>query len=147
MKKKIYILILIISFITLSAAYANMNISTDNIKNASLNASSEGPIKLTDLTKEIKTHPYYENYNTETLKWMESLGYQYVFKSSNYFVIMDYEDSQKIPSVYATDVSITNFFDCKVLDNRTLVKGNKSMDVLLVEDINFRGNDTFYFQV
>ena len=81
-----------------------------------LNVSSEGPMELSKVIGEIRTHEYYEGYDNETVEWMESLGNRYVWFSSDAIVIMDKWDSDKIPSQYVCDASFYELFSCNVVE-------------------------------
>ena len=107
---------------------------------------SEGPVELDKLIKEIKTKPYFEGYNSDTLSWMESLNQKNVFLSNDSYVIMDNYDANKVNSVYVTDAYIEEYLDCVVIENRSL-GGNNSYDILLVKDVTNLGNYTYYYDV
>lgn len=119
--------------------------SNDAVKTI-LNVSSEGPLKLSVVTDDIKTSEFYKGYDNETLAWMESLGDKYVFRSSNEIVIMNREDADKIPSLYVCDADYTEIFSCDVLENHSL-GGNNSKDVLLIENVEYIGEDVHYWDV
>ena len=112
-----------------------------------LNVSSEGPLKLKQITEDIKTKAFYEGYDNNTLRWMESLGDKDVFVSTDEYVIMDKWDLKKIPTVFATDVRIDEFFECDIVENHSLGDGENLRDVLLVKNVSYIGNNTFYYEV
>lgn len=149
MNKKILIaiLIVVVAFLGFISVYAVDN-SSDDVNRTTLNVSSEGPIKLSKLVNEIRTHEYYKGYDNETLAWMESLGEKYVWVSNDGFVIMDNVwDSNKIPSAYVCDAYFREIFSCRVLENHTLVKGNHSKDVVLVNNVEFIKQENYYYEV
>lgn len=117
------------------------------ISNATLNVSSEGPIALSEIIHDIKEADYYEGYDNDTVKWMESLGNKYVFSSEDAFVIMDKGDADKIPSIYACDVSFHEIFSCEVLENHTLGNVEYPKDVLYVQNVEYLREEAVYFDV
>ena len=119
-------------------------LDSDNVE---LNVSSQGPYNLSHLIEEVETASYYEGYDNETLKWMKSLGEKSVFFSRDNIVIMDSHGASKIHSEYATDVEITEFFECTVLENHSLGNVKYSKDVLLVENVNYLYQNISYFDV
>ena len=124
------------------------NDSSNDVNRTTLNVSSEGPIKLSVLTDEIKTHEYYKGYDNETLQWMESLGNKYVWFSSDEIVIMDsIFDSNKIPSAYVCDASFSEIFSCNVLERHPLGDVKYPRDVLLVNNVEYIGEEVHYFDV
>ena len=142
----IIIVILIFVGIVLSYFIYESPISGTDDK-TTLNVSSEGPYELYMIIQDIKTGPYYEGYDNDTLKWMESLGSKKVFFSSDEIVIMNSGDAMKIPSEFATDVSINEIFECNVIENRTLGDVNYPKDVLLVNDVDYITEEIHYFDV
>ena len=152
MGKKTIILIMavLVAILALVAVYY-VSESPDDISGnmTELTVYSEGPIPLSDIVKDIETAEYYnghdndttaEYYNghdNDTLNWMKSLGNKSVFSGNGTFVIMSQEDARKIPSVYATDVIITETFECKVLETHSLGNVKYPKDVLLVENVNY----------
>ncbi|MBQ6098315.1 MAG: hypothetical protein IJL02_00445 [Methanobrevibacter sp.] len=113
----------------------------------SLNVSSEGPLELRDIIRDVKTAKYYEGYDNDTVKWMESLGDKKVFTSSDYFVVMDSGDAMKIPSQYVTDAYIVEFIDCNVVEKHSLGDVKYPRDVLLVNNVEYQGEEIHYFDV
>lgn len=109
-----------------------------------LNVSSEGPYELSVIIEDIKTHEYYKGYDNETVEWMESLGDRYIWFSVDKMVIMDKHDSDKIPSVFATDVAINEIFSCNIVEQHSLID---SKDVLLVKDVTYLNESVEYFDV
>ena len=112
-----------------------------------LNVSSEGPLKLQDVVRDIRTHDYYRGYDNETVRWMESLGNRYVWFSSDEIVIMDKWDSDKIPSQYVCDAYFQEIFSCNVLEKHPLGNVEYPREVLLVKDVEYIGEETHYYDV
>ena len=126
---------------------ANDDYSND-VNRTTLNVSSEGPLKVSVFTNKIKTEEYYKGYDNETLHWMESLGNKYAWFSNDKIVIMDsIFDSKKIPSAYVCDASYTEIFSCNVLENRSLGNVESPKDVLLVNHVEFIGENVTYWDV
>ncbi len=150
MNKKLLIPIVVVILIFVGIVFAyfiyEAPISGTDDK-TTLNVSSEGPYELYQVIQDIKTKPYYEGYDNETLKWLESLGSRKVFFSSDEIVIMNSGDAMKIPSVFATDVSINEIFECNVIENRTLGDVKYPKDVLLVNDVDYITEELHYFDV
>ena len=119
----------------------NPKIMTDSSDKVELNVSSEGPDNLSRVIRDVETASYYEGHDNETLKWMKSLGDKSVFYSSDYIVIMDSHDAGKLRSEYVTDVVITEFFSCNVLENHSLGDVKYPKDVLLVRDVEYLGEN------
>ena len=157
MKRNHIILMIILILVFLGIFLAVLNVYhpaeinngslNDSLKNETLNVSSEGPVELSELIHEIKTEDYFKGYDNETVKWMESLGNKYVFFSQNQYVIMDKMDADKIPSVYACDVSFYEIFSCEVLENHTLGNVKYPHDILYVKNVNYIREEAFYFDV
>lgn len=151
MNKKILIipLAVILLFLAVFVGYSmdNPSMINNSSDNVELNVSSQGPYNLSNLIEEVETASYYEGYDNETLKWMKSLGEKSVFFSRDYIVIMDSHGASKIHSEYATDVEITEFFECTVLENHSLGNVKYSKDVLLVENVNYLYQNISYFDV
>ena len=111
------------------------------------NVSSEGPIPLKELIEEIKTEDYYHGYDNDTVKWMESLGNKYAFLSSDGFVIMKMADADKIPSVFACDVSFYEIFSAKVIEKHSLGSGDIHRNVYYVKDVKYIKEEAHYYDV
>ncbi len=141
------IAIAIVAILGIFLVYASED-SSVNVNNVTLNVSSEGPVNLSVLTDEIRTHEYYKGYDNETLQWMESLGNKQVWLSNGEIVIMDdVSDSNKIPSAYVCDASFYEIFSCNVLENRSLGNVEHPKDVLLVNNVEYIGEYVYYWQV
>ena len=85
--------------------------------------------------------------NNVAVKWMESLGDKYVFLSEDYYVIMDKDDADKIPSVFACDVNFYEIFSCEVLESHSFGNIEYPRDVLYVKNVNYIREEAFYFDV
>ena len=72
---------------------------------------------------------------------MESLGNKQVFISDDAFVVMNSGDARKIPSQYVCDVYIEEFIECNVLENHSIGDVKYPKDVLLVEDVDYLGQE------
>ena len=141
----IVIVVVAISGILLVSANSN---SSNDVNSTTLNVSSEGPKELSVLTNEIRTREYYKGYDNETLQWMESLGEKNVWFSSDEIVIMDsVSDSDKIPSAYVCDASFNEIFSCNVLENHSLGNVKYHKDVLLVDNVEYIGEEVHYWEV
>ena len=147
MNKKIIVLLIVVAIAILGLLlYLDSDYSSSGEK-TTLNVSSEGPIGLKALIKDIKTNDFYTGYDNETVKWMESLGNKYVFVSGDYYVIMNKLDADKIPSIFATDVDFTEIFECNVLEMHSLGSGDNFRDVLLVDHVKYKGENAHYYDV
>lgn len=147
MDKKIIVLLVIAAIAILGLLVSIENDSLDDGNKTTLNVSSEGPIELETIIEDIKTKEYYQGYDNETVKWMESLGNKYVFVSEDKIVIMNKRDAEKIPSIYACDVILTEIFDCNVVEEHSLGSGDNFKDVLLVKNVEYIREEAFYFDV
>lgn len=141
-KTTVMLLIVLVAFLGISLTFAGENPSDNE---TTLNVSSEGSCELSKLVNDIRTKDYYAGYDNETLSWMESLGSKYVWFSDDEIVIMDWWDSNKIPSVSVCDGYAQEIFSCTILENRSLGNMNNSKDVLLVKNVEYikeeiRGN-------
>lgn len=148
MSEKVFIgvIIVLIAILGIFLLYVSDSPSSDdNLR--TLNVSSEGPLKLSQLIEDIKTKGYYEGCDNETVEWMESLGEKYVWSSPDEFVIMNKWDSDKIPSQYACDAYFKEIFSCNVLEKHSLGAGNNLKDVLLVNNVEYIGEEVSYYDV
>ena len=138
-KSIIAVVILLLAVLSLVLVYSFEE--TDDSTKTSITVYSEGPIPLTEIINDIKTADYYEGYDNETLEWMESLGNKQVFVSDDAFVVMNSWDARKIPSQYVCDVYIEEFIECNVLENHSIGDVKYPKDVLLVEDVDYLGQE------
>lgn len=145
----ILILVFLGVFLAFLSAYYPSGIGTANVavEDATLNVSSEGPMELSEIIQDIKTGDYYKGYDNETVKWMESLGNKYVFSSEDAFVVMDKWDADKIPSIYACDVSLYEIFSCDILESRSLGNVKYPRDVLYVRNVKYLREEAVYYDV
>ncbi len=142
-KKGIGLIIIVLVIILALVAFYSVSDSPVNVSNnlTELNVSSEGPFPLPDLIDDIENTSYYVGYDSGTLTWMKSLGNMSVFSGNGMFVIMSQDDAEKIPSVYATDVFIYEIFECNVLETHSLGNIKYPMDILLVDNVNYLGEE------
>ena len=145
-KTVIAILIVLIAALVLVAGYYVTDSPNDENRET-LSVSTEGPIPLSDIIKDVETGPYYEGYDNETLKWMKSLGDKSVFSGNGTFVVMSHYDASKLRSEYVTDAYITEEFRCTVLETHSLGNVTYPKDVLLVEDVEYLRENITYFDV
>ena len=147
MKNKgiIALVILLLAILALVFAYSFGEID-DSANKTSITVSSEGPIALSDVIDDIKTSSYYDGYDNETVAWMESLGDKQVFAAEDAFVVMDSWDARKIPSQYVCDAYIDEFIDCNVLENHSIGDVEYPRDVLLVNNVEYLGQEIHYLQ-
>ena len=143
-KSIIAVVILLLAVLSLVLVYSFEE--TDDSTKTSITVYSEGPIPLTEIINDIKTADYYEGYDNETLAWMESLGNKQVFVSDDAFVVMNSWDARKIPSQYVCDVYIEEFIECNVLENHSIGNVKYPKDVLLVEDVDYLGQEVHDLQ-
>ena len=145
-KSLIAIVIVRVAILGIVLLYAGVDSQSDGDVRT-LNVSSEGPMELSKVIDEIKTHEYYDGYDNETVHWMESLGNKYVWYSSEAIVIMDKWDSDKIPSQYVSDASFYELFSCNVVEKHPLGDMEYPRDVLLVKNVEYIGEDVVYYDV
>ena len=151
MKDKVTLAVIVLLAVVLGIVLVfSSNPSVNDVtvaNNTTFNVSSGGPIPLSALIGKIKTEEWYKGYDNETVKWMESLGDKYVWVSNDYYVIMDKEDSDKIPSIYATDVDFWEIFSADVLENHSLGNIENPRDIILVKNVKYIGEDAYYYDV
>lgn len=142
MKNKAIIAIVILLAAILALVFVHSISEVDNSGNKTeLTVSSEGPIELSAIVKDIKTGSYYKGYDNETVKWMESLGNKKVFVSNDSFVVMSSIDASKLRSEYICDAYIEEFIECTVLENHSIGDVKYPRDVLLVKDVKYLGEE------
>ena len=144
MKKKILtaILILILIVCGLYAYYLIDEQPSDSILSSdrvTLTVASEGPFDVGRFCDEVRTHPYYEGHNNETVEWLENYKNCQILSSSDAFVVIDKAEIGKIPILNANDVFVNETFECNIVENRSL--GNGFKDVLVVKNIEYK-NET-----
>lgn len=134
------VIIVLVAILALVSIYSVVEFSDGGTSDLTeLVVYSEGPIPLSDIIDDIENESYYKGYDNDTLNWMKSLGDKAVFSGNGTLVIMSSSDANKIPSVYATDVIITENFECNVLETHSLGDIKYPKDVLLVEHVNYLG--------
>lgn len=143
-KSMISMAILILAVFSMVSVYSADN-TTSSDNTTDLDLSTEGPINLSKIINEIKTSPYYEGYDNQTLAWMESLGDKKVFMGDGMIVVMNDTEAGKLNSEYLCDAYLTQFMNCHVLENHSL--GSKHpKDVLYVENVKYMGEEIHYLQ-
>jgi hypothetical protein len=148
MSNKVVVVIVLVLIAVLGAFLLYTGDSPSNMDNrTTLNVSSEGPLELPALVSEIRTHEYFSGYDNETVRWMESLGDKYVWSSADEYVIMDKWDSDKIPSAYVCDAYFNEIFSCNVLERHSLGQSDNLGDVVLVNDVEYIGEEIHYYDV
>ena len=145
-KSVIAIIVVLVAVLGIALLHAGDDSSNDGNR-TTLNVSSEGPIELSKVINEIRTHEYYRGYDNETVQWMESLGNKYVWFSLDEIVIMDKWDSDKIPSQYVCDASFNEIFSCNIVEKHSLGDIKYPRDVLFVKNVEYIGEETVYFDV
>ena len=144
MKNKILIAILILILIVcglyvfylMDEEPSQSILSSDRV---TLTVASEGPFDVDRFCKEVRTHPYYEGYDDETVSWLENYTNCQILTSSDAFVVIDKAEIRKIPILNANDVFVNETFECNIVENRSLGSGFK--DVLVVKNIDYK-NET-----
>lgn len=113
----------------------NPNVITHSGETKTFNVSS-GFFELSEYVNYIKTKPYYEGCDEETVKWMKSLENKRVFCGSDSIVIMDISDAEKIPPCQdVTDAYMYTHFTGEVVENHSL--GNNYSTVYYVKNVKF----------
>lgn len=147
MKNKGIVAVIILFIAILSLVFVYSITETDNSGNKTeLTVSSEGPIELSAIIKDIKTGSYYKGYDNETVKWVESLGNKKVFVGNGTFVVMSPMDASKLRSEYITDAYIEEFIECDVLENHSIGDVKYPRDVILVKDVKYLGEEIHNLQ-
>ena len=146
MKKSYFLIgIVVILIAVLGCVYLSYLISETPCE-TTIEVCVDSPIPLNVFVNEIKTHPYFEGYDNDTLTWLESLNQNYVvFSSNDSYYIMSQSDADRLPIEYATDVSITDICSCNIVDQKAL--GNNLRNVVLVENVQFKEQRIEYFDV
>lgn len=146
MKKSYFLIgIVVILIAVLGCVYLSYLIS-ETPSETTIEVYVDNPITLDAFVNEIKTHPYFEGHDNDTLTWLESLNQNYVvFSSNDSYYIMSQSDADRLPIEYATDVSITDICNCNIVDQK--VMGNNLRNVVLVENVQFKEQRIEYFDV
>ena len=140
-KWTIPIVIVLVALFVLIVAYidANQDVISHSGENKTFNVSS-GSSELSKAIENIKTLPYYEGYNQETVKWMESLGNKRIFFGNDSVVIMDSSDAEKIPPEPGiTDVYVYEHFTAEVVENHDFC--DKYPNAYYVENVSYIGQE------
>lgn len=143
------IIIIVLAFLAVAIGYSFDNPSSfgDDNDRATFNVSSEGPIEISKIIHNIKTNEYYDGYDNETLRWMESLGDKYVFSSSDMYVVMDKADADKIPSAYVCDAYFNEIFSAEVVESHSLGNIKYPKEVYLIKNVEYIGEEVHYMDV
>lgn len=129
------IIIVLTALFVLIVAYIDNENAIETENTMTFNVSS-GYSKLSEVIENIKTKPYYERYDAETVKWMESLENKLVFYGNDNMVIMNSADAEKIPNEYdVTDVYIYYHFCAEVVEKHSL--GSNNSTVYYVKNVKF----------
>lgn len=129
------IIIVLTALFVLIVAYIDNENTIETENTMTFNVSS-GYSKLSEVIENIKTKPYYEGYDAETVKWMESLENKLVFYGNDNMVIMNSADAEKIPNEYdVTDVYIYYHFSAEVVEKHSL--GSNNSTVYYVKNVKF----------
>lgn len=145
-KSLVAIIVVLVAILGIALLYSADNSQSDGDR-ITLNVSSEGPMELSKVIEDIKTHDYYNGYDNETVVWMESLGSKHVWFSSDEIVIMDKWDSDKIPSQYVCDATFNEVFSCSVIEKHPLGDVKSPRDVLYVKNVEYIGEEITYYEV
>ena len=146
MKQKftLMLLIVIVAFVGLSTVYAVSESEQSN--QTVLSIQAENPVPVGEMVNMIKTTPFFKNYDSNAVSWLNGFDSDYVvFSTKDYYVVMNSTDSNKLPKTITTGVSINANVSCTVLENRSL--GNGLNNMLHVKDVEIvSGNlDNFKF--
>lgn len=164
MKKVVLIIvsIILLIFVGVFIAYLMDNDGQLNDNDAKLlGINPESTVKITlstarprdinELINDIKTMSYYEGYNNDTIKWMQSLKQTETYPSDKGYIIMDKTDAYKINNdifseIDTTDVYTEYYIECKIVETHSL-GSKKPVNILLVKDVKYLGNQTFSYDV
>ena len=138
------ILAILAVIILLIFNYSVTELSTG--ETALLSVTSEGPIELEQVIKDIESTSYYEGYDNNTLNWMKSLESQSVFMGDGIIVIMSQNDASHLHSEFINDAYIVQDFKCNINENHTLCNLKRHIDVLVVSDVEYLGENITHLQ-
>ncbi|WP_407422451.1 hypothetical protein [Methanobrevibacter sp.] len=141
------VIVLLVAILGIVLGFSSSPNVNDVTNNTTFNVSSGGPIPLSVLINDVKTEEWYRGYDNETVNWMESLGDKYAWVSSEGYVIMDKSDSNKIPSIYATDVDYWEIFSADVLEKHSLGNVENPREIVLVKNVKYIGEEAYYYDV
>lgn len=139
MSKKfiISVVAVLVAILVLFALYSIEEAPTEVLKSEELDVYSGSPIELSDIIEDVETGPYYEGYDNDTLNWMKSLGEKYVLSGNGTFVVMDFNDVNKLPNEDVTDVVIINHIKCDILESHSLGDVKYPKEVILVKNVEY----------
>lgn len=141
------VIVLLVAILGIVLGFSSSPNVNDVTNNTTFNVSSGGPIPLSVLINDVKTEEWYRGYDNETVNWMESLGDKYAWVSSEGYVIMDKSDSNKIPSIYVTDVDYWEIFSADVLEKHSLGNVENPREIVLVKNVKYIGEEAYYYDV
>lgn len=147
MNKKLLAVVFLIVICALFALsyYADNTDNSSGLNRTRLNVSGMNCYSVDEFVQAINTDEYYEGHDNSTAVWLLTLSGNVVFPSQDYYVVMSKSDAAKLPVEFATDVYITDIFDCEVMANKTL--GGKFGNVLYVENVEFIRRDIESYDV
>ena len=123
-----------------NSTISNSSINQNDLKiekNVELTVTAEQSFPVKEIVEEIKTHPSYEGYDEDTVKWLENYNDSVIFTSKDKFVVMSQMDAQKLPTSIVNDAFIYDDFTCDIIEVHSL--GNDLKDVVYVKNVEFEG--------
>lgn len=143
MSKKfiISVVTILVVILALFALYYIEETPDEVLKLVELDVYSGSPVELSDIIADVETGSYYEGYDNDTLNWMKSLGDKYVLNGNGTFVVMDFNDVNKLPNEDVTDVIIINHIRCDVLETHSLGNVEYPRDIQLVKNVEYLGQE------
>lgn len=145
MNKKLFVLFFIILLgLTVLSVFTLEYYDNHDLNKSTLNISAGGyPVDY--FVESLNKKEYYRGHDEKTKLWLISLSGNQVYSSSDYYVVMSKMDADKLRFEDATDVIITDFFTCEIIENRSLGEGFN--DVLYVRNVEFVDENIEYFEV
>lgn len=130
------IVVLVLSLVLFVAYIAeNLSVIDKSGERITFNVSAVDS-NLSSFITTVKTKQYYEGYDEEVVKWMESLNDKRVFYGNRTVVIMDASEASKIPKEFGiTDVDIYEHFSAEVIEMHKI--GDKYQTVYHVRNVEF----------
>ena len=143
MSKKfiISVVTILVVILALFALYYIEETPDEVLKSVELDVYSGSPVELSDIIADVETGSYYEGYDNDTLNWMKSLGDKHVLNGNGTFVVMDFNDVNKLPNEDVTDVIIINHIRCDVLETHSLGNVEYPRDIQLVKNVEYLGQE------
>ena len=130
------ITVLVLVLVGVVAYSFDNSVVEDDTKSFNVSAT----LNLSSLIDLIKTNPYFQGYDAQTIEWMESLGDKDVFSNEEMFVIMDEFEARKIPeNPGITDVYVYDHFQARVVEKHSL--GWNLSDVYYVDNVKFENQE------